>query len=68
MNMYHMVSQWLIFWPYLNAQKKKCLPGTLLVLIKSFLNGAIFCDMALFICLWGFDRQHLKNDANRGRQ
>ena len=37
-------------------------------LITSSLNGAIFCDMTLSVCLRGFDRQYLKNDANKGRR
>ena len=47
---------------------EKFLPGTLLALITSSLNGAIFCDMTLSVCLGGFDRQYLKNEASKGRR
>ena len=34
------------------------------------LNGVIFCDMvlkgpALYVCLWEFACEHLKNNANK---
>ena len=67
-NMDLMVAQWLMFWPYENVQEKKCLPGTLLAVTTSSVNGDIFCDMTLSVCLWGFDRQYLKNNANKGRR
>ena len=52
----------------LKGTGEKFLPGTLLALIASSRNGAIFCDMTLSVCLRGFDRQYLKNDANKGRR
>ena len=44
----------------------------LLALISPAINGVIFGEMtlkgpALFICLWEFDREDLKNNANKGR-
>ena len=44
---------------------------TLLAVITAELNGVIFRDMALkgpalYVCLWEFDREHLKNNANKG--
>ena len=46
---------------------------TLLALITPALNGVIFRDMALkgpalYVCLLQFDREHLKNNANKGRR
>ena len=45
----------------------------MLVLITPALNGVIFRDMAfkgpvLYVCLWEFDREYLKNNANKGQQ
>ena len=49
------------------------LPVALLALFMSALSGVIFRGMALkgwalYVCLWEFDREHLKNNANNGRR
>ena len=36
---------------------------TLLALIAPILSGVIYCDMALYVCLREFDREHLKTNA-----
>ena len=46
---------------------------TLLALITPALDVVIFRDIALkrpalYVCLWEFDREHLKNNANKGRR
>ena len=45
----------------------------MLALITRALNGVIFCDMALkgpalFVYLWEFDSEYLKNNVNEGRR
>ena len=47
-----MVALQLMFWPYSNIQKEKCLADTLLVLITLSLNGVIFCEkMKVFLSI-----------------
>ena len=48
-------------------------PYTLLALIAPALNGIIFRQMALkgsalYVFLWEFDREHLKNNVNKDRR
>ena len=50
---------------------RSALSNTLLALITLTLNGVIFRDMtlkglALYVCLWEFDREHLKYNASKG--
>ena len=58
-----------VFWWVMNLQKMPYLAGPYYagLLVALFFGHMALKGPKLYVCLWEFDSEHLKNNANKGR-